>query len=150
MVFKAETRQERWHERQRQKGFREHHHYVREEETVETPVRIFYYEVSLLSTRSKVFIDFTDSGRNTATDAEITSSYTPEEPLSQLKIYNDGTADYIRFSVNEGTGSAPNIKLKFGENMTVPFNDLGPYRKIRTLTVQAITSNATLRIIGIV
>lgn len=109
---------------------------------------VFYAEVNLLSTRAKVFIDFTDSNRNSFRDADLVASNFTDEPLRQIKIYNDGTADYIRVGVNGGNSVAPYIKIKSGENTTLPFVDTEG-RLVLDMVVQAFTSNATIRIIGL-
>lgn len=117
------------------------------------PLRIFYYEILLRSNLSKAFIDFSNSGRNTTQDADITSSFIPEEPLRQIQIINDGTADYVRVGINVGSAGAPYLKVKFAEEITLPFVGAASIWNNRFLiynmVLQANTSNATVRIIGI-
>ncbi len=109
---------------------------------------VFYSEISLFSTKSKVFIDFTDSNRNTFRDADLIASNYTEQPLKQIKVTNDGTADFIRIGLNSGPNTAPYIKIKFGESLTIPFVDTGG-ELVLDMVLQANTSNTTVRIIGL-
>ena len=108
---------------------------------------VYYAEVNLYSARAKVFLDFTESNRNTFRDADLVSSNFTEEPLRQIKIYNDGSADFIRVGINNGSSGAPYIKIKFGENFTIPFIDTKGL--VLDMVLQANTSNTTVRIIGL-
>lgn len=108
---------------------------------------VYYAEIDLSSTRAKVFLDFTDSNRNTFRDADLVSSNFTEEPLKQIRITNDGTADYIRVGFNGGSSVAPYIKIKFGETLTMPF--ITTDGLLLDMVLQASTSNATVRIIGL-
>lgn len=108
---------------------------------------IFYYEFTLLSTTSKIYIDFSDSNRTNLADANMVSSKTADQPLKQIKIFNDGTADFIRIGVNEGPSGNPYVKIKFGENLTIPFVDTDEVTN--NMTLRASTSNTTVRIIGL-
>jgi hypothetical protein len=113
-----------------------------------TPFVTYYYEISLRSTNSKTYIDFTDSNRNRiSSDADITFSKVPDTPLRQIKIINDGTTDYVRVGINDGPNSGPYIKIKFGESLTVPFVDTTEI--VKDITIQASITNTTVRIIGL-
>ena len=118
-----------------------------EEGRYETGFVMFYLELTLLSTASKVFVDFSQSNRNRLPDTNIVAALFTEQPLRQVKIYNDGTADFIRINVNSGANGNPVIKIKFGENLTIPFVDTEEI--VRDMVLQATTSNTTVRIIGL-
>ena len=118
-----------------------------EEGEQKTGFVMFYLEITLLSTSSKVFIDFSESNRNRLPDTNIVASLLTEQPLRQVKIYNDGTADFIRINVNAGANGTPAIKIKFGENLTIPFVDTEEI--VHDMVLQATTSNTTVRIIGL-
>lgn len=109
---------------------------------------VFYAEINLLSNKAKVFIDFTDSFRNTFTDADLVASNFTDEPLKQIRVFNDGTADFVRIGINGGPSVAPYIKVKFGENVTLPFVDTKG-RLVLDMVLKADTSNATVRILGL-
>ena len=112
------------------------------------PFVTYYYEISLRSTNAKAYIDFTDSNRNRiSSDADITNSKVADTPLRQIKIVNDGTADFIRVGINDGPNSGPYLKIKSGESLTVPFVDTEEI--VKDISIQAITSNASVRIIGL-
>ena len=108
---------------------------------------LFYYEFTLTSNSSKVYIDFSDSNRTRLADANMISSKNADQPLKQIKIFNDGTSDFIRIGVNAGPSGNPYVKIKFGETLTIPFVDTDEVTN--DITLQAITSNATVRIIGL-
>jgi len=108
---------------------------------------LFYYEFTLLANKSKVFIDFTNSNRISMADAEILFSKVADQPLKQVRITNDGTSDFIRIGVNSGSAGMPYVKIKSGETLTIPFVDTDEVTN--DMTLQAITSNATVRIIGL-
>ena len=108
---------------------------------------MFYLELTLLSTASKVFIDFSESNRNRLPDTNIVAALFTEQPLRQVKIYNDGSADFIRINVNAGANGNPVIKIKFNESLTIPFVDTEEI--VRDMVLQASTSNTTVRIIGL-
>jgi hypothetical protein len=113
-----------------------------------TPFVIYYYEIALRSTNSKAYIDFTDSNRNrVASDADISYSKVSDTPLRQIKIINDGTSDFVRVGINDGPNSAPYIKVKSGESLTVPFVDTEEI--VKDINIQASTSNTTVRIMGL-
>jgi hypothetical protein len=108
---------------------------------------LFYYEFTLLANQSRVYIDFSNSNRTQMADANMVASKNADQPLKQIKITNDGTADFIRIGVNAGPAGAPYVKIKFGETLTIPFVDTDEVTN--NITLQAITSNATVRIIGL-
>ena len=108
---------------------------------------LFYYEFTLLANQSRVYIDFSDSNRTQMADANMVTSKNADQPLKQIKITNDGTADFIRIGVNSGPAGSPYVKIKFGETLTIPFVDTDEVTN--NITLQAITSNATVRIIGL-
>ena len=113
-----------------------------------SPFVTYYYEIALRSTNAKAYIDFTDSNRNrVASDADISNSKVADTPLRQIKIINDGTADFVRVGINDGPNSSPYLKIKFGESLTVPFVDTEEI--VKDIVVQAVSSNATVRIIGL-
>jgi hypothetical protein len=108
---------------------------------------MFYLELTLLSTNAKVFIDFSESNRNRLPDTNVVASLLTEQPLRQVKILNDGGADFIRINVNAGANGTPVIKVKSNENLTIPFVDTEEI--VRDMVLQASTSNTTVRIIGL-
>lgn len=113
-----------------------------------SPFVVYYYEITLRSTNAKAYIDFTDSNRNrVAADSDITNSKVADTPLRQIKIINDGSADFIRVGINDGPNGGPSIKIKFGESLTVPFVDTEEI--VKDITIQASTSNTTVRIMGL-
>lgn len=119
---------------------------VREDEEAKGFV-VYYSEINLLSNKSKVFIDFADSGRNTYPDADLISSNFTEQPLKQIKVYNDGSADFIRVGFNGGSNGPVYIKIKFNESLTIPFVDTEEL--VLDMVLQANTTNTTVRIIGL-
>ena len=108
---------------------------------------VFYAEIELRSNRAKVFLDFTESNRNTYPDADLVASNFTEQPLKQIRITNDGSADFIRVGFNGGSAGAPYIKIKFNETLTIPFVDTEEL--VLDMVLQASTSNTTVRIIGL-
>jgi hypothetical protein len=108
---------------------------------------MFYLELTLLSTNAKVFIDFSESNRNRLPDTNVIASLYTEQPLRQVKILNDGGADFIRINANAGANGTPVIKVKFNESLTIPFVDTEEI--VRDMVLQASTSNTTVRIIGL-
>ena len=108
---------------------------------------LFYYEFTLMATSSKVYIDFSDSSRTNLADANMIFSKNADQPLKQIRITNDGTADFIRIGVNSGPSGNPYVKIKFNETLTIPFVDTEEVTN--NLTIQATTSNSTVRIIGL-
>lgn len=108
---------------------------------------VYYAEITLRSTRSKVFLDFVESNRNTYPDADLISSNFTGEPLKQIRIINDGTADFIRVGFNGRSSGNPYIKVKFGETLTMPFTDTDGL--LLDMVMQASTSNTTVRVIGL-
>lgn len=118
-----------------------------EEGRYETGFVMFYLELTLLSTAAKVFVDFSQSNRNRLPDTNVVAALFTEQPLRQVKIYNDGSADFIRINVNAGANGNPVIKIKFNESLTIPFVDTEEI--VRDMVLQASTSNTTVRIIGL-
>ena len=118
-----------------------------EEGRYETGFVMFYLELTLLSTAAKVFVDFSQSNRNRLPDTNVVAALFTEQPLRQVKIYNDGSADFIRINVNAGANGNPVIKIKFNESLTIPFVDTEEI--VRDMVLQATTSNTTVRIIGL-
>lgn len=108
---------------------------------------VYYAEVVLRSNRTKVFLDFVESNRNSYQDADLVYSNFTDEPLKQIRIINDGAADFIRVGFNNGSNGSPYIKVKFGETLTMPFVDTEGL--LLDMTLQANTTNATVRIIGL-
>lgn len=112
-----------------------------------------YYELSLASTSIQVYIHFTESERNKIDDTLIVEQYRNEKPIKELRIYNDGTAGFIRVSINKGPNDTGIIKIPFGENITFPFltsehhDDLKD--KIYSITLQNYNAATTVRIVGI-
>lgn len=118
-----------------------------EEDELATKFVVYYAEINLFSTRAKVFLDFTDSNRNTFSDADLVASNLTNQPLKQIRVYNDGSADFIRIAVNGGKNVAPYIKVKSNGSETLPFVDTKGL--VLDMVLQANTSNATVRIIGL-
>jgi len=109
---------------------------------------VYYAEVVLRSTNKKVFLDFVESNRNSYQDADLVSSNFTDQPLKQVRITNDGSADFIRIGFNRGSSGPPYIKIKFGETVTIPFVDTED-ELVLDMVVQANTSNTTVRVIGL-
>jgi hypothetical protein len=109
---------------------------------------VYYAEIVLRSTSKKVFLDFVESNRNNYQDADLVSSNFTEQPLKQIRITNDGGADFIRVGFNGGSNGPTYIKIKFNETLVIPFTDT-ENELVLDMVLKAETSNTTVRVIGL-
>lgn len=124
---------------------------VHDKQFIYTPMEVYYAEVTLSSSNSKAYIDFIESDRSTLLDSEIVNAKEVESPLRQLKIINDGSANHVLVMINESKNASPVIKVKNSETLTFPLiNTETEWNEgIKSITIQAKTTNATVRLIGI-
>lgn len=124
---------------------------VHDKQFVYTPMEVYYAEVTLSSSNAKAYIDFIESDRTTLLDSEIVNAKEVERPLRQLKIINDEDANHVLVMINESKNASPVIKIKGTESMTFPLinTETQTNEAIKSVTIQAKTTNATVRLIGI-
>ena len=109
---------------------------------------VYYIELNLIASRSKVFIDFVQSNRNNYADSQLVAANFIDKPLKQIRIYNDGGADFIRVGINGSQRGGAYIKIKSNSSETIPFVDVKG-RVVLDVTLMAEVSNSTVRIIGL-
>lgn len=124
---------------------------VHDKQFAYTPMEVYYAEITLSSSNAKAYIDFIESDRSTLLDSEIVNTKEVERPLRQLKIINDGGSNHVLVMINESKNASPVIKVKNAESLTFPLlnTETQTNEAIKSITIQAKTTNATVRLIGI-